>query len=184
VLTLRPLQTDDLAHVERWLSLPHVARWYLAGSSVEEEVDDLRRSVAGEQAVHAHVLMEDGTPVGWCQWYLCHDTPAWAADIGAGPGDVGVDYAIGEPAAVGRGVGTQMVANLVGLVRSERPACAVMADPDERNVASRRVLEKNGFEFVAVRSLASEPTDDPMAIYRLPAAAVPPRPVRLGVVEP
>jgi hypothetical protein len=31
------------------------------------------------------------------------------------------------------------------------------------------VLEKNGFRLVAVRSLVSEPTDDPMAIYRLPA---------------
>jgi RimJ/RimL family protein N-acetyltransferase len=42
-----------------------------------------------------------------------------------------------------------------------------MSDPDERNTASRRVLEKNGFRLVAVRSLPSEPTDDPMAIYRL-----------------
>jgi len=44
-----------------------------------------------------------------------------------------------------------------------------MADPDERNVASRRVLEKNGFELVAVKAIPSEPTDDPMAIYRLAA---------------
>jgi RimJ/RimL family protein N-acetyltransferase len=43
-----------------------------------------------------------------------------------------------------------------------------MSDPDAGNVASRRVLEKNGFRLVDVRPVASEPTDDPMAIYRLP----------------
>jgi RimJ/RimL family protein N-acetyltransferase len=163
------MQPSDLALVTGWLSAPHVARWYLAGSSVEKEVEDLRRSVAGEQAVHALIVAEREVPVGWCQWYLCGDDPEWSAEIGAGPADVGIDYAIGDPSRVGRGVGTTLIAELVGLVRAHQPRGAVMADPDERNVASRRVLEKNGFELLAVRSIASEPTDDPMAIYRLAA---------------
>jgi hypothetical protein len=33
------------------------------------------------------------------------------------------------------------------------------------------VLEKNGFELVGVKAMATEPTDEPMAIYRLPASA-------------
>jgi RimJ/RimL family protein N-acetyltransferase len=43
-----------------------------------------------------------------------------------------------------------------------------MADPEAANMASRRVLEKNGFDLVAVKTMDVEPTDDPMAIYRLP----------------
>jgi len=70
---------------------------------------------------------------------------------------------------VGRGVGTALITELVHLIRAHQPRVAVMADPDERNVASRRVLEKNGFELVAVKAIPSEPTDDPMAIYRLAA---------------
>ncbi len=35
-------------------------------------------------------------------------------------------------------------------------------------MASRRVLEKNGFRLIDVTALASERTDDPVAIYRLP----------------
>jgi aminoglycoside 6'-N-acetyltransferase len=171
MVTLRPLQLDDLALVARWLSEPHVARWYLAGSSLEREIDDVRRSVTGEQPVHVLLVLEDGAAVGWCQWYLCDVDPDWAADIGAGPGDVGVDYAIGELACVGRGVGTELVAALVRRVKGEHPGVAFLSDPDADNVASRRVLEKNGFALVGVRSLASEPTDDPMAIYRLPADA-------------
>jgi aminoglycoside 6'-N-acetyltransferase len=163
------MRLDDLPLVTRWLSAPHVARWYLAGSSAEEEAEDLRCSVAGEQAVHALMVVEGNVPVGWCQWYLCGDDPGWAADIGAGPADVGIDYAVGDASRVGRGVGTELIAELVRLVRAHHQRVAVMADPDERNVASRRVLEKNGFELVAVKAIPSEPTDDPMAIYRLAA---------------
>ena len=162
------MQPDDLPLVSRWLAEEHVARWYVAGSSVEREVDDLRLSVTGSQAVHVLLVLDSGTPIGWCQWYRCEDDPDWAAEIGAEPGDVGIDYAIGDPACVGRGLGTALVATLVRSVRAEHPEVAFMSDPDARNTPSRRVLEKNGFQLVGVKSLASEPTDDPMAIYRLP----------------
>jgi RimJ/RimL family protein N-acetyltransferase len=163
------MRADDLPLVTGWLSAPHVARWYLPGSSAEEEAEDLRRSVEGEQAVRALIVMDRDTPIGWCQWYLCGVDPQWAAEIGAEPDDAGIDYAIGDPTRVGRGLGTVLVAELVRRVRAEYPHCAVLSDPDERNAASRRVLEKNGFELVAVKPIPSEPTDDPMAVYRLAA---------------
>jgi aminoglycoside 6'-N-acetyltransferase len=165
------MELGDLALVERWLGEPHVARWFLAGSSLEAELEDIRQSVTGAQPVpvHVSVVLHDDEPVGWCQWYPCHVDPVWAADIGAGPDDCGIDYAVGDPAHVGRGVGTQLVAALVALVRTARPGCGIVSDPDARNTASRRVLEKNGFALVTVRPVRSEPTDDPMAIYRLAA---------------
>jgi GNAT superfamily N-acetyltransferase len=117
------------------------------------------------------MVLEDDAAIGWCQWYRCEVDHDWAADVGAAPGDIGVDYAIGEPTCVGRGLGTLLVAALVTLVRAEHPDVAFVSDPDAANAASRRVLEKNGFRLLAVKALASEPTDDPMAIYRLPGAA-------------
>ena len=164
---LRTMEVSDLPLVARWLAAPHVARWWLAGSSVERELDDLRLSVTGSQPVHALLVVDNEEPVGWCQWYLCADEPAWAADVGAAPGDVGIDYAIGEATQVGRGMGTELVAGLVARVRTIHPGCGVIADPDERNVPSRRVLEKNGFDLVRVAALPSEPTESPVAVYRL-----------------
>jgi aminoglycoside 6'-N-acetyltransferase len=161
------MEVSDLPLVARWLAAPHVARWWLAGSSVDRELDDLRLSVTGSQPVHALLVLDDDEPVGWCQWYLCADEPAWAADVGAAPGDVGIDYAIGEASRVGRGMGTELVAALVARVRTMHPGCGVIADPDERNVPSRRVLEKNGFNLVRVAALPSEPTESPVAVYRL-----------------
>jgi aminoglycoside 6'-N-acetyltransferase len=115
------------------------------------------------------VVVLDEEPIGWCQWYLCAADPEWAAEIGAQPGDVGVDYAIGDRGRVGHGEGTNLVAALVDKVWAAHPGCGVVADPEAQNAASRGVLEKNGFKLVAVKSLGSEPTDDPMAIYRLAA---------------
>ncbi len=173
MLRLRDLQAEDLPLVATWLATPHVARWFLAGSSLEAELDALHQKSDGAPTVHVLMVLDDEVPLGWCQWYLCSVDPGWAADVGAAPGDAGIDYAIGDPARTGRGVGTALVAALVERVRAEHPACAVTADPDARNTASRRVLEKNGFALVAVSSLASEPTDDPVAVYRLAAPAGP-----------
>jgi hypothetical protein len=100
--------------------------------------------------VHLLVAVENDEPVGWCQWYLCEDSPEWAAEVDAAPGDVGVDYAIGELRRVGVG--------------AARPGCDTVADPEAHNAASRRALEKNRFELVGVKVMKSEPTDGPMAI--------------------
>ena len=54
MVTLRPMRPEDLALVEQWLGEPHVARWYLAGSSLEAELEDIGLSVSGD-AGGAHV---------------------------------------------------------------------------------------------------------------------------------
>jgi RimJ/RimL family protein N-acetyltransferase len=78
-----------------------------------------------------------------------------------------MDYAIGDPAWIGRGTGTELIAVLVTEIRRHHPSAGMLVGPDAANTASRRVLEKNGFELVAVRPVATEPSDAPIAIYRL-----------------
>lgn len=167
MIGLRAMTDADLALVQRWMHEPHVARWYVAGSTAEAELDDVRDSLHGEQPVEMLIAEEDGHPVGWCQWYRCSDDPDWAVDVGAAPGDAGIDYAIGDRRAVGRGIGTSIVRLLVAHVHRRLPGAAIFADPEAANMASRRVLEKNGFALVAERVLPSESTQDPMAVYRL-----------------
>jgi aminoglycoside 6'-N-acetyltransferase len=169
VIELRVLVPGDLVLVEGWLREPHVSRWFLAGSSVEDEIGDLRASVGGAQPTRPLLVLDAGQPVGWCQWYRCADYPVWAADAGAAVGDIGIDYAIGDPGGVGRGLGTGLVGALVRHVRRQYPAGGIIAGPEAANIASRRVLEKNGFALLGERPLPSEPTPAPIAIYRLPA---------------
>ncbi len=107
-------------------------------------------------------------PIGWCQWYRWADYPAEAAAMDARDSEAGIDYAIGEPGRIGRGVGTALVAALVAEVRRHHPRAGILVDPDAANVPSRRVLEKNGFHLVAERLVSIDPSDRPKAIYRLP----------------
>jgi hypothetical protein len=86
----------DLPMVGSWLREPDVARWYLAGTTLEEQIDDLRGAVAGAERTHALVVSELGRAIGWCQWYLCGDYPVHASSVGSRPGDAGIDYAIGD----------------------------------------------------------------------------------------
>ena len=158
----------ELSLVEDWMGEPHVARWYLRGSTLEDEIEDLRRSIDGDQATTVLLVLDGDEPIGWCQWYLCREYPEHAAGVGADGDDAGIDYAIGAPTHTGQGVGSALVAVLVAHIRSQHPGVAVIADPAAANLASRRVLEKNGFELLDERVVPSERSQEPVAIYRLP----------------
>jgi aminoglycoside 6'-N-acetyltransferase len=173
MIELRPMQPADLPLVQRWLQQPHVARWWPQDETAQEELEQYRQRLSGEvdDGTHLLIVVERGrAAIGWCQWYLWEDTPDEAREVGALPGECGFDYAIGDPAAVGRGLGTEMNAVLVAEIRKHHPGCGLIVEPDAANIASRRVLERNGFALVDVRPVAFEPDDRPMAIYRLPGA--------------
>lgn len=168
MLTLEPMQTTDLDLVTAWLAAPEVGRWWLVGSTIDKEIDELRRGIGGIEPTTVLLVVERAKPIGWCQWYLYRDYREHARELNAEPGDVGIDYAIGDPTRRRAGVGTELIATLVTRIRQRYPRAGVIADPEASNTASRRVLEKNGFRLLDERPVASEPTTAPMAIYRLP----------------
>ena len=176
VIEFRPLTAEDLPLVAGWLREPHVARWWLAGTTAEAELEEIGTRLVRPASGATLLLMilerrgpelADAARIGWCQWYPYDAYPAEAEAIGARAGDCGIDYAIGDPTAIGRGLGTPLIAALVHEVREHHPGCGVVVGPDARNTASRRVLERNGFSLLTVRAVDTEPTDDPVAIYRL-----------------
>lgn len=165
------MREDDLPAIDAWLRLPHVARWWTPETTAEAVISEYLLRVRGERDTQTVMLTvtEAGAAIGWSQWYLWADYPAEAAAMEASDREVGIDYAIGDPSRIGRGLGSQLIAALVIEVRRCIPGAGLLVGPEAGNWASRRVLEKNGFELVAVRPVATEPSDRPMAIYRLPA---------------
>lgn len=169
LVAIRPMTIEDLAIVEQWLREPHVARWWTPETTSAREIEKFRARVEGapHSATKMRTVQLNGRPVGWCQWYRWADYPSDAAATGAADDEIGADYAIGDPLTIGRGVGTAMIAALVGEIRRRHRGAGIVIAPEARNAASRRVLEKNGFQLVGIYPIATEPHDRPMAIYRL-----------------
>jgi len=147
VVALRPMTRGDLPFLVRWLAAPHVARWFGAdGEPTPERVTaTYAPRIAGESATTMWVVEVNGRSVGFVQDYRLTDYPDYAV-LTPDPQAVGVDYAIGEPAFVGRGLGTRMLWTWLGGVAPRYPgATTCFSAPDHRNAASLRVLEKVGF---------------------------------------
>jgi aminoglycoside 6'-N-acetyltransferase len=169
-LSLRRMTAADRPMIEAWLREPHVARWW--SDDVPDQLEEFDDAVAGRDPTHVLVVEDDGAPIGWAQWYRWADSPDEAPDYGATDEDYGIDYGIGAPSQVGRGVGTALITLLVREVRRAHPQAPILVAVATPNTASRRVLEKNGFALVGERLIESEPGDDLTALYRLPPAVL------------
>lgn len=167
-IVLRPMTTADLELVRKWLLEPHVARWW--NDPVDEQYAEFERTLAGGEPTELRILTLHGSAIGLVQWYRWSDYPQ-AADYGARDGDVGIDYLIGEPHLIDRGLGTAMIHAVVRALSAETPGASVLVGVDAQNAASRRVLEKNGFVLVDERDIASE-AEPLTALYRLEPGAV------------
>lgn len=146
-VTFRPMQHDDLAAVVRWQQAPHAERWF-HGHSLTREAAQERYGprIDGDHPVRMSVVRVGGQEVGYVQHYRIGELDEYAVKTRA-PDAVGFDYLIGDPAYVGRGMGTRMVWTFLRdvLVPEHPDVTTILACPDHRNAASLRVLAKCGF---------------------------------------
>ena len=169
-ISLRPMTSADFPAVVDWLARPHVKRWWQLDYDLSAVRQKYGPRVCGAEPTRMLVIVEDDTAVGLAQWYRWDDYADDRDNYRVGAGELGMDYAIGLPAACGRGVGTQVVAAVLDMMREAHPAgTPVTVTPQQANVGSRRVLEKNGFLHVATRQVGQLPghaPEGPVASYR------------------
>jgi aminoglycoside 6'-N-acetyltransferase len=144
--SIRPMTPGDFHDVARWVNEPHVARWWDEHRSLEQVTAYYGAALRGEDPTRMWVWEVNGRSVGFAQDYRISDHPDYAL-LSARPDAIGVDYAVGEPAFVGRGLGTSLLwVFLRDIVWPAYPGVGeFFAAPDHRNVASLRVLAKLGF---------------------------------------
>lgn len=169
----RSLDRGDLPQLYAWLRAPHVAKWW---RDVPADLDVVEAEygpcIDGEDPTELFVVQEDGRDIGMIQRYLIADEPEWWPAFD-GIVDVsnaaGIDYLIGEPSAVGKGVGTEMVRAFVADVFDWRPVDSIVVTVQQSNPASWRILEKSGFTRVWSGELDSpDPSDEgPEHVYVL-----------------
>jgi aminoglycoside 6'-N-acetyltransferase len=143
--SVRPMTPGDFANVSRWVNAPHVARWWDEHRSLEQVAAYYGPAIGGGDPTRMWVWEVNGRSVGFSQDYRIGDHPDYAL-LSARPDAVGFDYALGEAAFVGRGLGTSLVwVFLRDIVWPAYPGVTeFFAAPDHRNVASLRLLAKLG----------------------------------------
>lgn len=180
MMTWRRLRESDFPLVRRWLAQPHVARWWHHDASPEAVARDFGPAARGEEPSQDLLVFLDGHPLGLVQRSRFADYPEYRAEVAAllaVPGEtVTLDYLIGDPEQVGRGLGAHMIRALVRTTWQDHPrAPAVLVPVPAANRASWRALEKAGLRRVAEGEL--EP-DSPAAgrahyLYRVERPAEP-----------
>lgn len=147
VVALRAMGRGDLPDVARWRATEHVRKWFDAEGepTLESVTERYGPRIDGVSPTRMWVVEVNGRSVGFCQDYRLRDHPDF--DVPApDPDAIGVDYVIGEPHLIGKGIGTVMLWTWLHRARQRYPeATTFFAAPDHRNAASIRVLEKVGF---------------------------------------
>ena len=140
----RPMSSEDLPMVRRWLETPHVAQWWHDPDTqftlVSEDLD--------HPAMDQFVVTADDRPFAYLQ---CYDPTAWSDNgLGTHPqGTRGIDQFIGEPDMIDRGHGSALIRSFVDdLLKMGTPR--VVTDPDPANLRAVRAYEKAGFQKVSL----------------------------------
>lgn len=168
-----PIRRADFPLLSQWLSTPHVMRWWNDDPSRSAIEEDYGGCVDGTEPAEVFLAHWEGEAVGLIQRYRFGAYPEYVAEMAhivAVPVDAtGIDYVIGPPAAVGRGVGAAMIADFVSRTWLDDPlTVAVIVPVQAGNLASWRALERAGFVRIAQGDLRPDnPMDSPHHyIYR------------------
>lgn len=146
-VTLRSAGHGDLPDLIRWRQTPEILRWWASDGEPTEErvVAQYAPEIDGMTPTRMWIAEVNGRSVGFVQDYRIRDYPQFAL-LTPDAEAIGVDYAIGEPQWMGRGLGTRIVWAWAQRTHKRCPDVATyFAAPDHRNEASLRLLDKVGF---------------------------------------
>jgi len=143
-MIFRPVFDHDLPVIEGWLNAEHVSPWF---ENPEEWMRELRER-NGEFSFVSHLIAEmDGIPIGFCQYYDCFYAKRYEDwhEVSSPGLKYSLDYMIGDPDYLGRGLGKEMIAKLMVILK-DAGAREIIVDPDKENIPSVKAFLANGFE--------------------------------------
>lgn len=158
------MHLHDLAAFQAYRSLPELGRYQgwspMSDTEALEFLDD----------VHRAPLFAPGH---WMQLGIAEpESDALIGDIGLYLSEDGAYGEVGftlQPASQGRGVATRAVREALQLFFSATSVTRVLGITDERNLASIKLLERLGFEFIERRQVVfrGEPCAERVYVFRV-----------------
>ena len=146
VIDFRPLTEADLPMLLDWLNRPHLRRWWRED---EATLDGVREKylprIAGSDAAHPFLILLDGNPVGYIQYYDAHaGATDWWPDKPP-PGVLGIDQFLADAERLGQGLGTAVVIRFTEWLFERPEVTEIRVDPNPENARAIRCYEKVGF---------------------------------------
>jgi aminoglycoside 6'-N-acetyltransferase len=173
-VSFRPMVEGDLPMLADWLREEHVQRWWKDPTAPDDVEAHYLPRILGIDPTEMFVIVWEGRDIGMIQRYRLDDNPDW--ELSLAPSGLsfgvasGIDYAIGVPEMIGRGIGSAAVATFSAAVFERYPDVERIAvTPQAANRASCRVLEKAGYVLGWTGILVSDDPADagPAALYIL-----------------
>lgn len=131
----------DTHRLQEWLGQPHVAPWW--GDPRAAMDDALRRS-----SETCAVILADDVPVGYACWQLLSPEERGAAGLIDLPEHLmDIDLLVGEPGAVGLGVGPRALGLVLDRLRAEPRVPWAGVGTAVANKRAIRAFEKAGFRL-------------------------------------
>ena len=167
VISFRRVTRLDFPLLASWLCQPRVARWWNHEFSLEAIERDFGKSVDETEPCEDHLVLLDDQPIRLMQYNRYVDYPGEATALerhAALPtGAVNIDYLIGDPGFVGRGLGAAMIARFAERIWDVNPdAPCIIVPVVTANIASWRALQSAGFRAIARGEIEPDnPIDDP-----------------------
>jgi RimJ/RimL family protein N-acetyltransferase len=113
-VAVRRLHAADLPRLHRWMNEPHLFPYYMrAATSLHDVTNKFTPRLAADHPTKCLIASADGTPFGYAQWYLNRSYPDYGIATLGRPDGVSIDYFIGDPTFLGRGLGARMLVALV-----------------------------------------------------------------------
>jgi aminoglycoside 6'-N-acetyltransferase len=165
-----PIGRRDFSLLSRWLSTPHVARWWDDDASLGAIESDYGGCVDGTEPCEVFIVRCDNAAVGLIQRYRFGAYPQYIGELAhivdVSAESTGIDYLVGPVQALGKGIGTAMIAAFAACTWADdtaTPAIVVPVHVDNR--ASWRALERAGFVRIAEGELAPDNPRDSRSHY-------------------
>ncbi|WP_024804785.1 GNAT family N-acetyltransferase [Nocardia sp. BMG51109] len=166
VFAWRPVAPADFPLLATWLAQPHVRRWWNHEFTPEAVERDFGPAARGAEPGEDLLVYADGEPFGLVQRCRLADYPEYLDELSplveVPAGAASLDYLVGDPDRVGRGLGSAMLRAVVAGTWVEYPGTGCLLVPvAAANVASWRALEKAGMRRIAEGHLTPDnPADD------------------------
>ena len=147
-----PLQSSHFPLLLKWLNSDHVKQWWdqditWTPELIATKYTSYTHGMKDEKPIHAYVVSDNKTPIGYIQYYDIHDFPRDAVL----PDDLptksaALDFYIGNPDYLRKGYGAGILKAFCEIIWTQFDACFV--DPEPYNIAAIKTYEAAGFERI------------------------------------